>query len=95
MAGVLVRSDKESQIQIPKDYVRRITKCHECDTHYQLAHSADEAKLEARATGTFNTRDQLMHDAGIAVTKEHPAHATELFIWGFEKQWQPIEIVRD
>jgi hypothetical protein len=93
MAGVLVRSDRESQVQIPKDFVRWMTKCHECDTHYQLAHSADESRLEARPQGTFNTRGQLLHDAAIAVTKEHPRHGTELFIYGPKKEWESIELV--
>jgi hypothetical protein len=95
MAGVLVRSDRQSEVQIPKEYSRWITKCHECDTHYQLAHSADEWRLETRPQGTFNTRDQLLHDAEIAVTKEHPQHWTELFIYGPKKEWESIELVGD
>ena len=95
MAGVLVRSDRESEVKIPKDYVRWITKCHECDTHYHLAHSPDEARLEPRPQGTFSTRDQLLHDAAIAVTKEHPRHGTELFICGAKMQWEPVELVGD
>jgi hypothetical protein len=95
MAGVLVRSDRESEVQIPKHYARWLTKCTECAAYYHLAHSTDEAQLEKRAVGTFNTRDQLIHDASIAVTKEHPRHETELFIWGPEKVWESIEVVRN
>lgn len=48
-----------------------------------------------RPVDTFNSRDQMMHDATIAVAKEHPRHATELFLWGPEKEWHSIELVRD
>jgi hypothetical protein len=95
MAGVLVRTDYESQVSIPKDYARWMTVCQQCRVAYNLAYSKEEAILERRAVGTFNTRDQLMADASIAVTREHPSHRTELFLWGPEKEWQSIEIVKD
>lgn len=95
MAAILVRSDREPEVEIPKHFVRWATVCSGCSANYILAYGVEEARLETRPTGTFNTRDQLMHDATIAVTKEHPHHATELFLWGPEREWDSIENVRD
>jgi hypothetical protein len=93
MVAILVRSDKETEVKIPKEFTRWATVCDQCSTNYVTAYGAEESRLETRPTGTFNTRDQLMHDATIAVAKEHPRHGTELFLWGPEKEWQSIEIV--
>jgi hypothetical protein len=95
MAAILVRSDCESEVHIPNSYTRWMTNCAQCSTHYHLAYSLDEAQLKPRPTGTVNTRDQLMHDATIAVTSGHPGHATELFLWGPAREWNAMDVARD
>jgi hypothetical protein len=44
MAAVLLRSDRETSVEIPRQFARWATLCSQCNVHYVVAYGAEEAR---------------------------------------------------